>query len=115
MIKRTGGMLVSFAVFAMVLVLATPASADFLQDGTGLVSMEAEHFQANVPLGGHAWTSVAKAGSSGGDALQALPDDGLSPLNAGAGPRMDYQVQFARTGTHYVWIRGLAHSFNSDS
>jgi lysophospholipase L1-like esterase len=87
----------------------------FLQDGNGLVSMETEHYQAYVPAGGHIWSQVATSGSSGGAALQALPDDRLQPVLAGAGPRLDYQVQFARTGTHYVWIRALAHSHKSDS
>ena len=115
MMKRTWHILVSIAVFSMVLMVATPASAAFLQDGTGLVSMEAEHYQTNVPLGNYAWTPVTPPGFSGTGALQALPEDGLSPLNAGAGPRLDFQVQFARTGTHYVWIRGLADSYSSDS
>jgi hypothetical protein len=77
--------------------------------------MEAEHYEANVPQGGHSWDPVANAGYSGSGALQALPSDGLPQVSAGAGPRMDYQVQFARTGTHYVWIRGLGFSGSSDS
>ncbi len=93
----------------------TEASAGFLQDGTGLVSMEAEHYQANIPLAGYTWTPVTNFGYSGTGALQALPDTTPNPLAAGGGPRLDYQVQFARTGTHYVWIRALAHSVYSDS
>jgi lysophospholipase L1-like esterase len=95
---------------------ASGAAPDlFVQDGTGLVSMEAEHDQGNVPLGNYAWTPATNPGYSGSGALQALPDDDQSPLNAGAGPRLDYQVQFASTGTHYVWIRALANSNKSDS
>jgi len=87
----------------------------FLEDGTGLVSMEAEHYQANIPLGNYAWTPVTNSGYSGTGALQALPDDTPDPLVAGAGPRLDYQVEFTNTGTHYVWFRALAHSGYSDS
>jgi lysophospholipase L1-like esterase len=87
----------------------------FLQDGTGLVSMESEHYQANVPLGGYAWTPVTNPGYSGTGALQALPEDLTNFQTAGAGPRLDYQVQFTKTGTHYVWIRALADSGLSDS
>ena len=91
------------------------APGGFLEDGTGLVSMESEHYQTNTPLGGYAWTPVANAGYSGTGALRILPDDGPDPLPAGSGPRLDYQVQFARTGTHYVWIRALGYSGASDS
>ena len=91
------------------------APGGFLQDGTGLVSMESEHYQSNVPLGGYAWMPVANAGYSGTGALRVLPNDEPNPLPAGSGPRLDYQVQFARTGTHYVWIRALGYSVASDS
>jgi lysophospholipase L1-like esterase len=77
--------------------------------------MEAEHYQANVSVGNYAWMPVTNSGYSGSGALQILPDDGPSPSIAGAGPRLDYQVQFTTTGTHYIWIRALSHSFASDS
>ena len=91
------------------------AVAGFLEDGTGLVSMEAEHNQANVPVGNYAWMPVTNSGYTGSGALQILPDDGPNPAIAGAGPRLDYQVQFTKTGTHYIWIRALSNSFASDS
>ena len=115
MMKRAGPILIFLTVCAVVMALAVPASSGFLQNSTGLVSMEAEHYQGNVPLGSYAWMPVANPGSSGTGALQALPDDTPSSLVAGAGPRMDYQVQFTKTGTHYIWIRALAHSGGSDS
>ena len=91
------------------------AVAGFLEDGSGLVSMEAEHNQANVPVGNYAWMPVTNSGYTGSGALQILPDDGPNPAIAGAGPRLDYQVQFTKTGTHYIWIRALSNSFASDS
>jgi hypothetical protein len=77
--------------------------------------MESEHYQANIPLGGYTWTPVTNPGYSGTGALQALPEDLTNFTTAGQGPRLDYQVQFTRTGTHYVWIRALADSGYSDS
>ena len=113
--KRAGTVLPALTICTIVLVLSVPASGGFLEDSTGLVSMEAEHFQANVPVGTHAWMPVTNTGYSGSGALQILPDDGPDPLIAGAGPRLDYQVQFTRTGTHYIWIRALSNSPASDS
>ncbi|MCP2501017.1 MAG: hypothetical protein NCA08_05570 [Deltaproteobacteria bacterium] len=92
-----------------------PSPSGFLEDGTGLVSMEAEHSQANVPVGNYAWMPVSNSGYSGSGALQILPNDGPKPFQAGAGPRLDYQVQFTNTGTHYIWLRALSDSFASDS
>lgn len=115
MMNRAGNVLTFLTVCAILMLLTAPASGGFLQDGTGLVSMEAEHYQANVPQGAYAWMPATNSGYSGSGAFQALPDDSPSPLSAGAGPRMDYQVQFTQTGTHYVWIRALAHSGASDS
>ncbi len=77
--------------------------------------MEAEHYQTNVSLAGYAWTPVSNAGYSGTGALRALPNDGPDPLVAGAGPRLEFQVQFTRTGTHYIWIRALTDADFSDS
>ena len=95
--------------------LQSVAPTGFLEDGTGLVSMEAEHNQANVPVGNYAWMPVTNSGYTGSGALQILPDDGPNPAIAGAGPRLDYQVQFTKTGTHYIWIRALSNSLDSDS
>ncbi len=93
----------------------TAVAEGFLQDNTGLVSMEAEHYQSNVSQGGYTWTPVSNAGYSGTGALQVLPNDEPNPLPAGSGPRLDYQVEFTQTGTHYVWIRALAYSVAGDS
>ncbi|WP_132972004.1 LamG-like jellyroll fold domain-containing protein, partial [Thiogranum longum] len=108
----------------ILLVVLTPgaAFAVFQQDSGagGVVSMEAESYQANVSASdGHAWLSAGGSfpGFSGMDALQALPEDGVSN---GTGystlsPELDFQVNFVATGTHYLWIRGLAPSTGSDS
>ena len=97
---------------------ATPASA-FQQDAgaDGIVSVEAEHFMANVPQGGHAWTATPTSGFSGTHAMAATPNTGVTRDTAflNTSPRLDYRIQFVRTGTHYVWIRGIGPSGGDDS
>ena len=73
----------------------------------GVISIEAEHFDAHVTQGGHSWTPVTPSGSSG-SALAATPDNGAL-LNTGyttGSPRLDYQARFVKTGIHYIWVRG---------
>jgi glucose/arabinose dehydrogenase len=90
----------------------------FRQDaGTnGIVSMEAEHFHVKLAQGGHDWTSDTTAGASG-TARRATPNSGANN-NTGyttTSPRLDFRVSFVKTGTHYVWIRGIGASGNDDS
>lgn len=77
------------------------------QQVNGLVSMEAENYYAKTDAGGKSWTAYNSiSGYSGAGAMQAGPDTG-SATAPGAGPSMDYLVNFSQTGTHYVWVRGL--------
>jgi hypothetical protein len=93
----------------------------FAQTSAGLVSMEAENFTSKVAQGGDSWnTHTATAGFSGSGAMKAEPDDedgtSVSAANAPTGsPRLDFDVNFVSTGTHYVWILGHGDSFNDDS
>ncbi|UCD25368.1 MAG: DUF11 domain-containing protein, partial [Gemmatimonadota bacterium] len=92
----------------------------FQQDGSGLVSMEAESYQASVVSpDGHEWLSVGASfgGYSGTDALRALPEDTVSnPTSySSLSPRLDYEVNFVATGTHYVWVRVQGPSSSSNS
>jgi lysophospholipase L1-like esterase len=60
---------------------------------------------------------VTPAGHEGTAALQALPNIGTNN-NTGfetLSPRADYQVEFNRTGLHFVWIRGIGASGDDDS
>lgn len=86
----------------------------FLQasNGTGLVSIEAEHFSTNIARGLHSWAAATnEAGYSGDGYMEALPNadtnwaTGWFVTNA---PQMAYRVRFATNGTHYVWVRGRA-------
>ena len=92
--------------------------AAFLPDSTGLVTFEAEHYDAKVDQGGRSWTSYAGpvAGASG-TALEAGPNGGLK-VDAniiGNAPRLDFKVNFSTPGTYYVWFRGEAPDYASDS
>lgn len=97
---------------------ATPAPA-FQQDAgaDGIVSVEAEHFIANVPQGGHAWTVNTTPGYSGTQAMAATPNTGATRDTAflNTSPRLDYRIHFVKTGTHYLWIRGIGPSGGDDS
>jgi glucose/arabinose dehydrogenase len=98
----------------------TSAAAPLQQDaGTnGLVVVEAENYDGNVGQGGKTWSpSTATAGFSGAGTMQALVNSGTT-VNTGyvtGSPRLDYHVNFVRTGVHYVWIRGRAGSGSDDS
>jgi lysophospholipase L1-like esterase len=83
----------------------------------GIVSIEAENSDVNLSQGGHTWVPVSPAGYSGTGAMQAQPNSGTNN-NTGYvtnSPRLDYEVNFVHTGTHYVWIRGLGANDEDDS
>ncbi len=79
--------------------------------GQGLVTVEAEQFHHHTsPSSLHQWVIVNDNSASGGQALQAVVDNGTN-YNTGyesSSPRLDYQINFSQTGTHYVWILGKA-------
>jgi hypothetical protein len=78
----------------------------FQQAGDGTVSMEAEHFSNSVGSATYPWSQIAPAGASGAAAMLA-PKSEL--------PRLEYQVSFNRTGTHYVYLRSYGSTSSSDS
>ena len=93
--------------------------ATFHQDpgSQGIVSIEAETPTVNAPQGSHSWVQIAEAEAAGGAALQALPNNATEIMAnySALSPRLDLEVQFAKTGTHYVWIRGRADSAADDT
>jgi hypothetical protein len=83
----------------------------------GIVSIEAERFHGRVSQGGRSWHRVALMGQSGVAALDSLPNSGAA-VNTGyvtGSPRVDYWVNFTRTGTHHVWVRMQGPTGNDDS
>lgn len=91
-----------------------PAETRFQQSqGSGnLLTVEAENFNANLGGGSHQWVTINSGGAAGGVAMESTPDIGsnIQTNYAQNSPRLDYLVNFATAGTHYVWVRGLAGS-----
>jgi type II secretory pathway pseudopilin PulG len=92
----------------------------FQQDegSDGIVSIEAEHYITNTPQGGHQWTFVTSPGGySDEGAMEATPDSGTNQNTAYAAnsPHLDFLVNFVKTGTHYVWVRGYGKDGAADS
>lgn len=94
------------------------STTGYQQDAaTGLVSIEVENFDANTPQGSHAWTPYTSGSASGGNGLAATPNSGVQ-IDSGietSSPRLGFRVNFTRTGTHYLWVRGWGPSGNDDS
>lgn len=83
----------------------------FQQNDIGLVSIEAEHFYQNVSVGKHSWIEKISTDASGlaSQAMQAYPNIQLSVLPRNiptSSSYLSYLINFTKTGTHYLWIRG---------
>ena len=114
-------------MFTVVLVLGLVcgmASAEPYQQEAGpdgIVSIEAENFDENVPNPPHTWIFVTEPeGFSGTGAMQSTPADPGGGAGNDTGyvensPRLDFEVNFTKTGVHYIWIRGYGQDGNSDS
>jgi hypothetical protein len=94
------------------------STAVYQQDsGTdGVVTIESEEYSVKVDASdGHAWIpDTSFAGYSGTAAMRAMPDTGTNYTGPGGyasiSPRLDYVINFTKTGTHYVWVRGIGPS-----
>ncbi|MHC4631741.1 MAG: WD40 domain-containing protein [Planctomycetota bacterium] len=84
----------------------------FVQESDGAVCLEVENYDTSLPQGGHRWTVISEIGAAGGECLQALPNDGVKkdakfaeydPIKDA--PKLDYRINFTRTGNYHVWIR----------
>jgi hypothetical protein len=86
-------------------------------DTNGGGAMEAEHAHTNTSQGTHSWSLISPTGASGTGAMEATPNSSTTNNTdyAANSPRLDFQVTFVRTGTHYVWVRGLGPSGVDDS
>lgn len=91
-------------------------NADFMQmnDHNGIVSIEVENFTDSTNIGQHTWELVTNpVDYSGIGAMQVLPDNGYFAYTGYLTKcsRLDFAVDFIKTGKHYIWIR--AYSNNS--
>ena len=89
-------------------------AAPYLQTSSGLVSMETEHFDDNVPNSGYQWTLNYTSGYSGNGAMQA-PSAAFKTGYVENSSRLDYYVNFAFSGAHYLWVRAHATSSATNS
>ncbi|MBU1191586.1 MAG: VCBS repeat-containing protein [Gammaproteobacteria bacterium] len=83
----------------------------------GYVSMEAEHFSSKLAQGNHDWLPIYDSAYIDGAAMFASPNIGKSN-NTGyltKSPRMDFQINFVKTGVHYLWLRGFGGTGNDNS
>jgi hypothetical protein len=100
--------------FMTVLMIATvdnSTAAVHVQEAgsSGVVAIEAEDYSSSTPAGAHRWQlGKEPEGFSGNGVMIALPDQGVN-VRRGAGPKLEYQIRFVKTGPHYVWLRGLGH------
>ncbi|MHC4583891.1 MAG: hypothetical protein ACYS3N_05140, partial [Planctomycetota bacterium] len=84
----------------------------------GIVSVEAEHFDANVEVGGHTWELTGPTGGFTGEFGMHAPNPthgGHSTNYAANSERLEYEINFVKTGTHYVWILAWGESGSDDS
>ena len=109
-------------VFALLIgVLANPGHAGTFQQDSGsdgIVSMEVEHFGNNVSQGGHSWNLITSpAGFSGSGAMRAEPDNktNINKDYVTKSPRLDFDVNFVKTGKHYIWVRCYALNGSDNS
>ncbi len=107
--------LIYLALFILVLSLPARLMAKdpYRQDKgpDGIVSAEAENFDENVPDGDHYWEfNTDIPGFSGTGYMRCLPDG-----TGGGSPRLNFQVDFIKTGIHYAWVRGYSTSGTDDS
>ncbi len=95
---------------------AKPAAAPA---GQAMICIEAEDFKACVKKGDLAWIRVTKPeGFSGKGAMQAMPNDNVlndEGMFVDDSPRMDYEVDFPKAGTWYVWVRGYGETEEDNS
>ena len=94
--------------FALSLVNIAAASRVYPQGpgADGIISIEAEGFSSRTSKAGHSWEpSTEPAGYVGGGLMTAAPDDGENS-DIGEGPSLDFAINFVKTGTHYLWVRG---------
>ena len=94
---------------------AQPLNQDPGSDG--IVSVEAEHFDANVEVGGHAWEETGPTGDFTGELGMHAPNGrgGHSSNYAANSERLEYEINFVKTGLHYVWILAWGASGSDDS
>ena len=82
----------------------------------GIVSVEAEHYDELIEASGGTFVLTGpKDGFTGIEGMEATGGGNANAGFADSNPRMLYQVEFVKTGTHYVWIRAWGATGSDDS
>jgi hypothetical protein len=93
-----------------------PSGGVYQQGADGLLVIEAENYTANTPMSGQSWTAVTEpAGCVGGAMRTQEQGKKASAEQVKQSPRLEYRVNFVKTGRHYFWWRGYGADSGSNS
>jgi len=83
----------------------------------GIVSVEAEHYDNKEPgQNGTGWEEVGPTGGFTGELGMQVANEGSNDTNYSVeSARLDYEIDFVKTGTYYVWVLAWGPDGNSDS
>ncbi|MCH8119182.1 MAG: hypothetical protein IIC00_05575 [Planctomycetes bacterium] len=83
----------------------------------GIVSVEAEHYDNKAPgQNGTGWEEFGpKGGFTGVAGMEVLNESTNTTTYVEESARLDYEINFVKTGTHYVWILAYGPDGSSDS
>ena len=103
---------------AAVLFFAFGARAQTNNEVAGVIVFETENFATNIVRSGYSWVfNNVVAGFSGTGYMEALPNNGANIQTNWntTSPELQFTVNFATAGTHYVWVRAYATTNTDDS
>jgi len=117
---RYGGLmcLVSFVlVLGLGVRVANAQPLNQSSGSDGIVSVEAEHYSNKAPgQNGTGWEEVGpKGGFTGVAGMEVFNESTNTTTYVEESARLDYEINFVKTGTHYVWILAYADGGSSDS
>jgi hypothetical protein len=113
-------MIYPICVFALTGLFCCGTSAEPLHQDSGpdgIVSVEAENFDNKEPgQDGSEWELVGPTEGFTGEAGMQVTGGGSNDTDYSIlSPRLDYEVYFSKTGTHYVWVRAWGAGGGDDS
>jgi len=94
--------------------VASPEPGSQTPAGSTLIAMEAEYFDTSSATSTHQWVRTVLSNSSNDDAMITTPDQGDLAESTEETPMLGYMVYFNHPGKHYVWVRGLGDSNESN-
>ena len=112
---RKVALLILVLCFAAGLTDAKPLNQDPGPDG--IVSVEAENYDNKEPgQNGTGWEEVGPMNGFTGIMGMQVANESTNDTNyAAESARLDYEIDFIKTGTHYVWILAWGPGGGSDS